>query len=394
MSNMDNRTQILVNRIYDKMQTLAESIDSKSQRLFNIRDNLIGLTDQARNLQYELNQLSSEHDENMSKFLLLYEHLDTCPKRNSNPTGNITTNKEAGDVPLALSVKNISTVSTDMPISESKDEEKSRANEASSSKVEKSSSSATAEKTISGKPEKFINKVSSGTKVFSTFQVGKQNPKEEEYLKFTKDIYNLPSESGETYGVLGTTSLFPRISIFPNGSAKFAAQLFEYGYLDRIYAKPNLQEISQLPSQLVTSIKRFAEGEGVYCRFFSISMEGKDFQSYFPTINFITIEKLKSFNVKATGVDKKLPHLNKKWIQTRRALGIKALYFILKRYYDEDFQVMDHTATWMLLVKGKTKSQVLREKILEFETHRLEATEETWKMACKFLEHKHPTSEA
>jgi len=70
-------------------------------------------------------------------------------------------------------------------------------------------------------------------------------------------------------------------------------------------------------------------------------------------------------------------------------LGIKALYFILKRYYDEDFQVIEHTSTWMLLVKGKTKSKVLREKLLDFETHRLEATEETWKMACKFLEHKH-----
>jgi len=54
------------------------------------------------------------------------------------------------------------------------------------------------------------------------------------------------------------------------------------------------------------------------------------------------VEKLKEFNVKATGVDKKLPHLNKKWIQTRRALGIKGLYFILKCFYNEDFKVLDH----------------------------------------------------
>ncbi|KAH0693971.1 hypothetical protein KY285_021068 [Solanum tuberosum] len=375
------------------MKTVDESIDEKSQRLFKIRDELSKLSEQSRMLQSELNQLSTTQAESMRKFLLLCEHLDTRPQ-NSNLKGSIIPNKVAGDVPLAPSAKNISMVSKDMPNPKSKDEGKSLAIEASSSKEEKSSSSATAEKIISGKTEKSItNKVPSGTKVFSSFQVGKQNPKEEEYLKFTKDIYNLPAESGETYGVLGTTSLFPRISIFPNGSAGFAAQLFEYGYLDRIYAKPELEELSQLPSQLVNSIRKFAEGEGVYCRFFSIAMEGKDLQSYFPTVNFITIEKLKSFNVKATGIDKKLHHLNKKWIQTRRAMGIKALYFILQRYYDDDFQVIDHTATWMLLVKGRTKSQILREKILEFETHRFEATEETWKMACKFLENKHVPGE-
>ncbi|KAG5630310.1 hypothetical protein H5410_002027 [Solanum commersonii] len=77
-----------------------------------------------------------------------------------------------GDVPLAHSAQNISKVNTDMPISKSKDEGKSRENEASSS------SSAKAEKIISGKPESKTNVVPSGTKVFSSFQVGKQHPKE------------------------------------------------------------------------------------------------------------------------------------------------------------------------------------------------------------------------
>jgi len=124
--------------------------------------------------------------------------------------------------------------------------------------------------------------------------------------------------------------LFSRISIFPNGSPSFIAQLFEFGYLDRVYAKQDLKEISQLPTKLFNSVKNYAQGDGVYCRFYSISMECKDFQAYYPTLNYISVEKIKDFNVKVTGVDKKLPHLNKKWIQTRRALGIKALYFILK----------------------------------------------------------------
>ncbi|KAG5630494.1 hypothetical protein H5410_002211 [Solanum commersonii] len=193
---------------------------------------------------------------------------------------------------------------------------------ASTSKAGKSTSSAIAENIISGKPESSTNKVPSGAKVFSSFQVGKQHPKEEEYLAFTRYIYNLPEESGETFSVLGTTN--------------------------RVYAKPGLQELSQLPTQLFNSVKNYAQGDGIYCRFFSISMESKDLQEYYPTINYISVEKIKDFNVKVTGVDKKLPHLNKKWIQTRRALGIKALYFILKR-----------------------------NKILDIELHRLEATEET-----------------
>ncbi|KAG5586909.1 hypothetical protein H5410_047343 [Solanum commersonii] len=195
--------------------------------------------------------------------------------------------------------------------------------------------------------------------------VGKQHPKEEEYLAFTRYVYNLPEESGETFGVLGTTSLFPRISIFPNGSPGFTAQLFEFGYLDRVYAKQDLKEISQLPTKLFNSVKNYAQGDGVYCRFYSISMECKDLQAYYPTLNYISVEKIKDFNVKATCVDKKLPHLNKKWIQTRRALGIKALYFILKRFYNEDCRVLDQDQDWILIIKGKSKSKELKDRILD-----------------------------
>ncbi|KAG5601387.1 hypothetical protein H5410_032757 [Solanum commersonii] len=254
-------------------------------------------------MQYEIQQLNTEQAENISEFLLLCEHLDTCPKRNLIillPT------KVAGDVPLAPSAKNISSVSMNMLIPESKDKGKSQAKlkDANSSKEEKSTSSTKVEKIISGKLESSSNKVPSGTKVFSSFQVGKQNPKEEEYLAFTRYIYNLPEESGETFGVLGTTSMFPRISIFPNESPGFIAQLFEFGYLDRVYAKSDLQEISKLPEQLKNSVKNYAQGDGVYCKFSSISMESKNLLTYFPTINYITVEKLKDLYIKAIGVDK------------------------------------------------------------------------------------------
>ncbi|KAH0708969.1 hypothetical protein KY290_010511 [Solanum tuberosum] len=193
-------------------------------------------------MQYGIQQLNTEQVENMSEFLLLCEHLDTCSKRNSNPKGNNTPNKlVVGDVPLALSAQNISTVSTDMPTPKSKDEEKSRAMvDASTSKEGKSTSSAIAEKIISGKPESSTNKVPSGANFFSSFQVGKQHPNEEEYLAFTRYIYNLLEESKETFDVLGTTSLFPRISKFSNGSSGFTTQLFKFGYLDRVYAKLDL----------------------------------------------------------------------------------------------------------------------------------------------------------
>jgi len=214
-------------------------------------------------MQYEINQLYTEQAKNMNEFLLLCEHLDTSPRRNSNPKGNFNPNKMAGDVPLAPSANNISLVSTDMPKPESKDKGKSQANqnEANSSKEEKSTSSTKVEKIISGKPKGSTNKVPSGIKVYSSFQVGRQNSKEEEYLAFTRYIYNLPEESGEIFGVLGTTSLFPRVSIFPNGSPSFTVQLFEFGYLDRVYAKPNLQELSKLPAQLINSV--------IYILFFS-----------------------------------------------------------------------------------------------------------------------------
>ncbi|KAG5604660.1 hypothetical protein H5410_026152 [Solanum commersonii] len=86
----------------------------------------------------------------------------------------------------------------------------------------------------------------------------------------------------------------------------------------------------------------------------------------------------------------KLPHLNKKWIQTRRALSIKALYAILNRFYKEDCRVIEQDHDWVLITKGKSKSPELKERILDIELHRLGATEETWKLACKMLDHDHP----
>uniref|UniRef100_M1DDS8 Uncharacterized protein n=1 Tax=Solanum tuberosum TaxID=4113 RepID=M1DDS8_SOLTU len=118
-------------------------------------------------------------------------------------------------------------------------------------------------------------------------------------------------------------------------------------------------------------------------------MECQDLQAYYPTLNYISVERIKDFNVKATGVDKKLPHLNKKWIQTRRALGIKAIYAILTRLYKEDCRVIDQDHDWVLMTKGKGKSKELKERILDIELHRLGATEETWKLACKMLDHDH-----
>ncbi|KAG5573336.1 hypothetical protein H5410_063102 [Solanum commersonii] len=98
-------------------------------------------------------------------------------------------------------------------------------------------------------------------------------------------------------------------------------------------------------------------------------MEDKDLQAYYPTLNYISVKKIKDFNDNATGVDKKLSHLNKKWIQTRRVLGIKALYAILKRFYNEDCRVIDQDHDWVLITRGKSKSTKLKERILDIELH-------------------------
>ncbi|KAG5587887.1 hypothetical protein H5410_048321 [Solanum commersonii] len=90
-------------RVMLEQGEVEQSIDDKSHKLFNIRDELASLSEQARKMQYEINQLYTEQAENMNEFLLLCEHFDTCPKRNFNP------NKMAGDVPLAPSVINIFT---------------------------------------------------------------------------------------------------------------------------------------------------------------------------------------------------------------------------------------------------------------------------------------------
>ncbi|KAF3615539.1 hypothetical protein FXO38_33736 [Capsicum annuum] len=105
----------------------------------------------------------------MTEFQLLCEHLETRPKGREFP------NKVAGDVPLARSVKNISTVKPDMPIAESSDEAKSRAQRNFSEIVESVKTEITSEKL-----EKRTN--FSPGKQFSSFLVGKIHPKEEELV--------------------------------------------------------------------------------------------------------------------------------------------------------------------------------------------------------------------
>lgn len=118
-------------------------------------------------------------------------------------------------------------------------------------------------------------------------------------------------------------------------------------------------------------------------------MESQNDQLYFPTFNYIMEKKLRDFNINATGVDKKIPYFNKKWIQTRRALGMKVVYNILKNKYEENYKVLNRDTNLILMTKEKSKSVVLRDKFAEFETHQFPATTKTWTMACKFLEHGH-----
>ncbi|KAG5572756.1 hypothetical protein H5410_062522 [Solanum commersonii] len=52
-------------------------------------------------------------------------------------------------------------------------------------------------------------------------------------------------------------------------------------------------------------------------------------------------------------------------------------------------KVIYHDHSWVLMTKGRSKSKVIKDKILDIELHKLVAIEETWKLACKMLDHKH-----
>lgn len=90
--------------------------------LFEIRDELVTLSEKTKKLQLELSQSNTDQAENIAEFQLLCEHLETRPKGRQ-----IIPNKVAGDFSLAPRAKNISTVSSDMLMDESSDKYKSRA---------------------------------------------------------------------------------------------------------------------------------------------------------------------------------------------------------------------------------------------------------------------------
>ena len=53
-SNMEDRTQVLVNRIWQKMNNIDDAINEKSNMLFEIRDELVTLFEKAKKT-YNLN---------------------------------------------------------------------------------------------------------------------------------------------------------------------------------------------------------------------------------------------------------------------------------------------------------------------------------------------------
>ncbi|KAG5628070.1 hypothetical protein H5410_013288 [Solanum commersonii] len=83
ITNHESDHNLILGNLFLNSLEDYNSINDKSQKLFNIRDDLMSLSEQARKMQYEINQLSNSQAENMNEFLLLCEHLDTCPKRNS-----------------------------------------------------------------------------------------------------------------------------------------------------------------------------------------------------------------------------------------------------------------------------------------------------------------------
>lgn len=66
MFNIDNRTQILVSRIFKKIFKFEEAISDKIQRLFNIRDKITELS--GKKIIIIVNQFNFDQCEIIEKF--------------------------------------------------------------------------------------------------------------------------------------------------------------------------------------------------------------------------------------------------------------------------------------------------------------------------------------
>ena len=165
-------------------------------------------------------------------------------------------------------------------------------------------------------PEEETEKISINPTVILSYM-------EKGYLTFSEFIYNNPN--GKGYYQTSIESIYPRIMIIDQADPILIQNAINYGFVDRIYLSKDCNEISY--DTLKSQLCNLRPNHNCYAKFFSISPEyNEDNRIVIKAFHVITLNSSEETRVQINdNKPKKIGQLNRQWIKTKIALGVKVM---------------------------------------------------------------------
>ena len=177
---------------------------------------------------------------------------------------------------------------------------------------------------------------------------------EKGYLSFSEFIYNNPN--GKGFYHTSIESIYPRIMITNQTDPILIQNSIDYSFVDRIYLSKDYNEIpyDTLKSQLCN----LTQNQNCYVKFFSISPKyNEDNRIVIKVFHEITLNSSEETSVQINDNKPiKISQLNRQWIKTKRALGVKAVLGIMTNLRKKNCSIHCATNNWMIVIgDGKVR---------------------------------------
>ena len=167
-------------------------------------------------------------------------------------------------------------------------------------------------------------------------------------MAFSKFIYNNLNEKG--YYQTSIESICPIIMITNQAYPILIQNAIDYGFVDLIYLSKDCNEISY--DTLKSQLCNLTQNHNCHAKFFSISPKyNEDGGIFIKVFHVITLNSSKETIVQINNSKpKKIGQLNRQWIKTKRALGVKAVLGRITDLRKNNCSVHYATNNWMILI--------------------------------------------
>ena len=160
-------------------------------------------------------------------------------------------------------------------------------------------------------------------------------------------------------------SIYLRIMTTDQSNPIVIQNAIDYGFVDRIDLSKDYNEIPY--DTLKFQLCNLTQNHNCYAKFFSISPEYNEYSGIvIKAFHVITLNSIEETRVQINdNKPKKIGQLNRQWIKTKRALGLKAVFGRMTNLRKKNYSIHYATRNWMILIgDGKARGyRMMNEKI-------------------------------